>query len=274
MTERLGSMSGPLQCAGMPIRGVVFDLDGTLFVSFRPREGAVEVVSELRRRGLRLAFLTNNSTYSVRNLHRALNGMGIVAAMDEVLTSSYVTARWLLETRGEVGVLPIGEAGLVEELVRAGHRVVGEEEAEAVVVGLDRELTYSKLMRACRAIWRGALFVATNRDRYLPTEHGPVPGAGAVVAAIEAVTGRNPIVVGKPEPLMLDRALRRMGLDRSEVVVVGDNPETDAEMALRAGVPSVIVWRDPDPRWEARGVRYSRDLRAALKLILEGNVDE
>ncbi len=257
----------------MRVRGVVFDLDGTLFVSSRPREGAQEVVKVLREAGLRLAFLTNNSTYSVRNLHRKLNGMGIEASMDEILTSSYVTARWLLERYGEIGVFPVGESGLVEELVRAGHRVVGEEEAEAVVVGLDRELTYSKLMRACRAIWRGALFVATNRDRYLPTEHGPVPGAGAVVAAIEAVTGKSPVVIGKPETLMLERALKRLGLGKEEVVVVGDNPETDAEMALRAGVRCVLVWRTPDPRWEERGVRYSTDLREAMRLILERDVD-
>jgi len=258
----------------MRVKGVVFDLDGTLFVSSRPREGAPEVVAGLRDAGLRLAFLTNNSTYSVRNLHRKLNGMGIRAAMDEIMTSSYVTARWLLERYGELGVFTVGESGLVEELVKAGHRVVGEEEAEAVVVGLDRELTYSKLMKACRAIWRGALFIATNRDRYLPTEQGPVPGAGAVVAAIEAVTGKSPTVIGKPETLMLERALRRMGLEKEEVVVVGDNPETDAEMALRAGVRCVLVWRAPDPRWEERGVRYSPDLREAMRLILEGDVDD
>ncbi len=266
--------AGPIGFGTMRVRGVVFDLDGTLFVSSKPREGAPEVVAGLREAGLRLAFLTNNSTYSVTNLYGKLNRMGIRASMDEILTSSYATARWLLERYGDLGVLPVGESGLIEELVRAGHRVVGEEEAEAVVVGLDRELTYSKLMRACRAVWRGALFVATNRDRYLPTEQGPVPGAGAVVAAIEAVAGKSPVVIGKPETLMLERALRRMGLRKEEVVVVGDNPETDAEMALRAGVRCFLVWRTPDPRWEGRGVRYSTDLREVMRSILERDVDD
>ncbi|MCS7094700.1 MAG: HAD-IIA family hydrolase [Thaumarchaeota archaeon] len=255
----------------MTTRGLVLDLDGTVIVGSRVVEGAVEWIAACREAGMRLAFLTNNSTYSVRYVHWKLRSLGIECRMDEVMTSSHATAKYLLENYGEVRAFVVGEAGLIEELIKSGHLVVGAAESEVVVVGLDRHVTYSKLADACQAVSSGAEFVATNRDRYLPLEGRRVPGAGSIVAFIETATNRTPIVVGKPNVAMLERALRRMRLEREEVVVIGDNPETDAKMAVRAGVSCVIVGKQPDPTWTQRGVEFKRNLAEALASLLKGN---
>ncbi|MCS7117593.1 MAG: HAD-IIA family hydrolase [Thaumarchaeota archaeon] len=255
----------------MAIKGLVLDLDGTVVIGSRLVEGGAEAISAIRNVGLKVAFLTNNSTYSVRHVYWKLNSLGVECRLDEVITSSHATAKYLLENYGQVRAYVVGEAGLFEELVRSGHLVVGAAESEVVVVGLDRYVTYSKLADACQAIARGAEFVATNRDRYLPLESGMVPGAGSIVAFIEAATNRTPTVVGKPNVEMLERSLRRMGLKKDEVVVVGDNPETDAEMSFRAGVKCVIVGRHPDPLWVQRGVRFARSLSDAVEPLVKGH---
>ncbi|MEN3047658.1 MAG: HAD-IIA family hydrolase [Candidatus Caldarchaeales archaeon] len=253
----------------MSVRGLVLDLDGTVIVGSRLVERAAESIAAWRDAGLKLTFLTNNSTYSVRYVLWKLRSLGLDCRIDEIITSSYATAKHLLENYGEVRAFAIGEAGLIEELVRSGHSVVGAAESEVVVVGLDRNVTYSKLAEACRAVLRGAEFVATNRDRYLPLEEGGIPGAGSIVAFIEAATNRSPVVVGKPNIRMLEMAMGRMGLERDEVMVIGDNPETDAEMAVRAGVRCVLVGNRPDPVWERRGVEFSPSLANALSSLLK-----
>ncbi|MCS6787686.1 MAG: HAD-IIA family hydrolase [Aigarchaeota archaeon] len=253
----------------MSVKGLVLDLDGTVILGSRLVERAVESIAACRDAGLRLTFLTNNSTYSVRYVLWKLRSLGLDCRLEEIITSSYATAKYLLENHGEVRAYVIGEAGLIEELVRSGHSVVGAAESEVVVVGLDRNVTYSKLAEACRAVLRGAEFVATNRDRYLPLEDGGIPGAGSIVAFIEAATNRSPVVVGKPNVEMLEFAMRRMGLGREEVVVIGDNPETDAEMAVRAGVKCVLVGGRPDPSLAGKGVEFSPSLAEALNTLLK-----
>ncbi|RLE96764.1 MAG: HAD family hydrolase [Thermoprotei archaeon] len=224
-------------------RAFLLDCDGVLWLGGRPLHSAVRAVAALREAGRAVLYVTNNSTRSRRGYVERLRRMGFSAEVGEVFCSSYVTARYL-EGRAE-RVFVVGEAGLVEELAARGLEVLGldpDERADCVVVGLDRGLTYEKLAVALGHLRRGALFVATNRDSTLPSEAGELPGAGAIVAALEEAAGRRvDVEVGKPSPLIFEAALEEWGLNRDEVLVVGDRLDTDVEGARRAGLTSALV---------------------------------
>ncbi|MCS7142241.1 MAG: HAD-IIA family hydrolase [Aigarchaeota archaeon] len=226
------------------IKGVILDLDGTVYIGSKLLPYARETVRELRERGYVILFLTNNSTLSRTLAVRKLSTLGIEADAREVMTSSFAVSQYVSDNWGPSRVLPIGERGLIEELELAGHKIVKDSEsAEVVVVGLDREVTYSKLAEAHTALIRSAKFVATNKDTTLPTESGTVPGAGSIVAFLEVSTGLKATPVGKPERYIMDLALRRMGLEREEVILVGDRVDTDIEAARRAGIKALLLVR-------------------------------
>ncbi|MEM2041171.1 MAG: HAD-IIA family hydrolase [Nitrososphaerota archaeon] len=223
-------------------KAVILDLDGTVYVGTQLTPGAKEGIEELRRLGFKIMFLTNNSMVSRRMIIRKLDEMGIEAKVDEVLNSGAATAIYLKNRMRNVKVFVVGEIGLVEELLIHGHEIVSDyRQAEAVVVGGDRYLTYNKLLDAHRAIIKGALFVATNRDHALMEEDGPVPGAGAVVAYLETSTGVKPIVIGKPERYIADLALQLLNVTPDEAVMVGDNIATDLELAKKAGMRGILI---------------------------------
>ncbi|MFQ5831062.1 MAG: HAD-IIA family hydrolase, partial [Candidatus Methylomirabilia bacterium] len=134
----------------------------------------------------------------------------------------------------------IGESGLRAALDEAGFELA-RGEVQAVVVGMDRDLTYEKLRAATILIRSGARFVGTNPDLTFPSEEDLVPGAGAILAAIEAATGVAPIVVGKPEPLLFQQALDRMDVDPGKVAVIGDRIETDVLGGTAAGLTTILV---------------------------------
>jgi 4-nitrophenyl phosphatase len=171
---------------------------------------------------------------------KKLAKMGIAIEEGDVLTSAQATALYL-ERIAPAGarVYAIGEEGL-----RAALRekyILTEEEADFVVVGMDRALTYEKLRIATLLIRSGAWFIATNPDKTLPTEEGLIPGNGAIVAALEAATGVAPFVVGKPEPAIFDLALARMGVGKEGAAVIGDRLETDILGGRRAGLITILV---------------------------------
>ena len=218
----------------------LLDCDGVLWRGEEPIPGAPEAVRVLKASGKKVLFFTNNATLSRRGYLAKLRRLGFDAEPGEVYCSAYAAAVWL---RGRVRrVYVVGEEGLVEELKLAGLELAGPEEAECVVVGLDRGLTYSKLEGALRCLSRGALLVATNGDPTLPTERGLAPGAGAILAALEAAAGRRAdAVVGKPNAFMYELALREHGIRPEEALAVGDRLDTDVEGAKRAGLAAALV---------------------------------
>jgi len=224
-------------------KGFIFDLDGCIYLGNRPIEGASETVSMLREAGKKILFLTNNSTKTAQEYVDKLAGMGIKAIKGEILTSSAATAVYLKRIGpGECFVL--GGRGLVQALREEGFSVIeGNESKRAryVVCGLDVHLTYEKLAAACYAIQNGAKFIATNMDPRLPLEGGYVPGAGSIVEAVATATGVRPTVIGKPSRRIMGIALRAMGLDSSEVVMVGDTLKIDILAAKRSGITGVLV---------------------------------
>jgi len=230
----------------MSWRLFIFDLDGVIYRGEEPMPYAVETVQRLREEGKMVRFLTNNSALTREAYVRRLTGMGVPCQEEELMTSAYATAIYLQSQGAEhKRVFIVGEEGIHEELRRIGMRVVTdpeEEGAEYVVAGIDRDFTYDKLRRAHFAIRHGAQFIATNRDATYPAAGGRiVPGGGAIVAAIQACTGVEPLVIGKPNTYSVELLLQRCGVCPQEAVLVGDRLDTDVLVGKRVGLHTVLV---------------------------------
>ncbi len=221
-------------------KAFILDVDGVLVKGSEPIPGAREALRRLKEHG-RVILLTNNSTRSRLQTAQRLASLGFPISPDEVVTSSYVAARYLLEEFGPCGVWVIGEKGLADELAAAGHTVVPPEEATWIVAGMDRKLTYEKLAQALAGLLSGARFLATNRDATFPTPQGLLPGAGAVVGAIEGMGFPPEQVVGKPSAIAFRIALEVAQVDPKAALMVGDRLETDILGAQRAGLDTALV---------------------------------
>ena len=218
----------------------ILDLDGVVYRGRTVIPGACESIERLRSSGPRVVFLTNNATRTREAIARRLVDMGILCNAGDVISSAYAASVYIKENYGSSTIYPVGEQGLVEELERAGH-TINERDADYVVAGLDREFTYEKLARALDLLMNGAGFIATNNDTMLPTEHGFLPGAGSMVAAIQAASGVVPYVIGKPNKPIMDVLLKEYGLKSEECVMVGDRLETDILAGIKAGMRTVLV---------------------------------
>jgi 4-nitrophenyl phosphatase len=224
------------------MQGFIFDMDGVIYRGATALPGAAELLTALRAAGIPFLFLTNNATTPPRLVAERLRDMGIPAGAGEVLSSSEATAAALAAERPGCRVLVIGEAGIREALAGVGLRVTeAYDQADAVVVGLDRNCTYATLRDAALAIRRGALFIATNTDRTLPTEIGFIPGAGALVGALEIATDAKARVIGKPSRDIFAFAVERLGTPVERTAAVGDRPETDIIGGQRAGLRTIGV---------------------------------
>jgi HAD superfamily hydrolase (TIGR01450 family) len=222
---------------------VIFDLDGVVYLGAEPVPGAVEAVNRLREQGTGLVYATNNAARRPDEVAAALTGLGIPATAGEVLTSPQAAAA-LLADRLAPGapVLVVGTGALAAEVAGAGLTPVSsaEDNPVAVVQGYGPNVGWPELAEACVAVRGGALWVATNGDRTLPSARGPLPGNGSLVAALATALDRQPDhVVGKPAPALFERAAQRTGARRP--LVVGDRLDTDIEGAVRAGMDSLLV---------------------------------
>lgn len=230
-----------------PIRGVILDLDGTVYNGMDEVPGAARFVRRLGERGIRYLFVTNRANRRPGAIVRQLRGFGIPCDAKNVLTSAEATALALRPGRAFV----VGGAGLRTAL-RARGFVLTNERPRYVIVSFDTTLTYAKLATACRLIDRGAAFVATNPDKRLKTEGGFSPGTGAIVAAVAAATGVEPLVIGKPEKRLIELGLRRMRVKAAEALLVGDNVETDVPAGRRAGVRTALLLGGVSSRADVR----------------------
>ncbi|MEH1169888.1 HAD-IIA family hydrolase [Micromonospora sp. CPCC 205539] len=222
---------------------VVFDLDGVIYLIDRPIPGAVEAVARLHAEGRAVAYATNNASRRSSDVADLLTGMGVPARPEEVLTSAAAAAE-LLRDRLPVGapVLVVGAEALRAELRAVGLTPVSQadEKPAAVVQGYGPQVGWAELAEASVAVRAGAIWVATNTDRTLPSGRGPLPGNGALVAVLRTALERDPdVVVGKPESALFETAARRS--DGGRTLVVGDRLDTDIEGARRAGLDSLLV---------------------------------
>jgi glycerol-1-phosphatase len=222
---------------------VIIDLDGVVYLGSQPVPGAVDAINKLHAEGRRMAFATNNASRRPEEVARLLTSLGLSATTDEVLTSAQAAAG-LLADRLAPGspVLVVGADALRAEVTKAGLTPVPSADARpaAVVQGYGPGVGWRDLAEATVAVRAGALWVATNADRTLPSPRGPLPGNGSLVAALATALDRQPdAIVGKPEPVLFQRAARRVGARRP--LVVGDRLDTDIEGAHRAGMDSLLV---------------------------------
>ncbi|WP_135256808.1 HAD-IIA family hydrolase [Thermus caldilimi] len=219
----------------------LFDLDGTLLLGRKAISGASELVSLLQEKGIPLAVITNNSAYSARDHALQLQRSGIPVYSKQVYTSARAAGEEMAKLYPDAAVYVLGTPSLAAELGRHGIQVV-EELPDAVLVGFDQTLSYERLRKACYFLEHGATFLATHPDPTCPTEGQHLPDAGALLALLEATTGRRPErIFGKPDPGFLKRVAESMGVDPAGCLYVGDRLEVDIPFALNAGAMAALV---------------------------------
>lgn len=254
---------------------LLIDMDGVLYRGGSALPGLVSFFEWARQRGHAVALVTNNATSTQADFARKLAGMGVDVDPSDIMTSSVATARWLQrEAPQGARVLVVGGPGLFQAVFAPGLGFEPEwREPEWVVAGADFDLTYAKLAAACLALQRGARFVGTNPDSTYPTEEGLTPGAGAVQAVLTLVTGKQPVIIGKPETPLLEMALEAMPSDVGEVVVVGDRLDTDILAGKRIGARTALVLTGVSTREQAAACELKPDLIAADLPALQAVLD-
>lgn len=229
------------------IRGVLFDMDGVVYVGTRLLPGVQEMFDYLERTGRKWLCVTNNASKTSPQFVEKLTEMGVRARPEQILGSAEATASWLSEQITKNGwprgkAIMVGQDGLRAALTSHGIEITTEpKEAAYAVVGINFELTYEELARAALAIRNGARFIGTNSDPSYPSERGLLPGAGSILALMAAATSVQPTVIGKPNRGMYDQAVRRLGAEPTEVMMVGDRYDTDICGALTLGLATTGV---------------------------------
>jgi HAD superfamily hydrolase (TIGR01457 family) len=227
------------------VAGALLDLDGCVYVGETVVPKAASTIAALKAKGLKVVFVTNNATKTAAQYASKLSKMGVAAEAGDILTSGMATADYLLARYGSGRrVYVLGGEALREELSRVGCIILGEDratEAEFVVSCLDLGFTYDRLKAACYAIQAGARYIATNLDPSFPVKGGYEPGAGSIAAALTTATSAIPEVIGKPSGTIVEAALKRLALDRKDVIMVGDRLQTDIKAARASGLRSVLV---------------------------------
>lgn len=222
-------------------KGFLIDLDGTMYKGTEKIQEAITFVQQLQAQDLPYLFVTNNSTKPPSDVAAKLVSMGVPCTADHVFTTSMATANYLKEHNANGKIYPIGEKGLYMALEECGFELV-ETDADFVVMGMDRDITYEKLTRGALNIRNGAKFVATNGDVALPTERGFLPGAGSLISVLSVTTGVTPTFIGKPESIIVDQAIEVLGTTKEETLMIGDNYATDILAGINAGIDSLLVF--------------------------------
>lgn len=230
-------------------KAFVFDMDGVLYTGSRLLPGVRDLFDTLRLRDIPFMLGTNNSTATQQDFADRLEALGVSVSPSQIQTSTSVT-RDLLRDSPDIAddamIMCVGQPS-IPTILREGtsFRILPADgdptEADVVVAGLDFDLTYEKIARAVAAIAAGARYFATNADDRLPNENGYQPGAGACIAGITVASRTQPIIVGKPEPLMMLKAAEPLGCAPNDIVMVGDRLDTDIIAAQRAGMMTALV---------------------------------
>jgi 4-nitrophenyl phosphatase len=210
---------------------------------YRGREAipeAIAFVKQIQQKGLRYVFVTNNSSKTPETVAEHLNGMGFDACPEDVLTASLAAAQYLSEKTPHARLYVIGEEGLKTALRDKGFELT-DRNPDAVIIGIDRNIHYEKLAKACLAIRGGAAFYSTNSDAAVPTEKGLLPGNGALTAAISYSTQKEPVFIGKPHTIIMEQAHKVLGTPKEETIMIGDNYDTDILAGIRYGIDTLLV---------------------------------
>jgi 4-nitrophenyl phosphatase len=227
------------------IKSLILDMDGVVWRGDAPIGDLVATFQQIRERGLKFVFATNNSTKTSEQYVEKLKGLGVNIEPWQVVTSSQAAARAIVQNFPQgTKALVIGEDGLRIPMEQEGFEIVSLEnasQAQVVVMGMDRGVSFEKLSEATLLIRQGVQFYATNMDKTFPTPRGQIPGAGAWASVIITATNVEPIVAGKPFPFLMELSLEKLGTKKEETLVVGDRLETDIAAGQRIGCPTALV---------------------------------
>lgn len=225
------------------IKLFLFDMDGTLYLGDRLFDFTIPLLREIKKQGNRYMFMTNNSSKSVEDYIKKLNRLGIDAQYDEFITSSQATSYYLHKNYDRRTLYVCGTQSLKQELLKEGFPITENiDTAECIVMGFDTELTFQKLKDVSYMLCtRDIPYIATNPDYVCPTEFGSVPDCGSVCDMIYNATGKRPIFIGKPQPLMPLLAMEKAHVKANETAVIGDRIYTDVMSGINAGCVSVLV---------------------------------
>ncbi|OFI45813.1 HAD family hydrolase [Floricoccus penangensis] len=225
----------------MKYKGYLLDLDGTIYLGENKIEAGTRFVKRLQENNIPYLFVTNNTTKTPEHVqHRLTSMFDIDTPVETIYTASLATVDYMNELGREKSAYVIGEQGLKDAVYGAGY-IETEENPSYVVVGLDNDLTYDKLTVATLAVQSGATFIGTNPDLNIPTERGLLPGAGSIIKLIEVATRVEPVIIGKPEAVIMDKAVDKLGFDKKDLIMVGDNYLTDINAGIENGIDSLLV---------------------------------
>ncbi len=244
-------------------KAFIIDMDGVIYHGNRLLKGAGEFVDWLKREEKRFLFLTNSSSRSPIELSRKLARLGVEVEPEHFYTSALATASFLSNQHPGGTAYAIGEPGLINALYDAGY-TMNDANPDYVVVGESSSYSFDTLVKAVRLVAAGARLVGTNPDVSGPLEEGIVPACGALVSPIELATGRKAYFVGKPNPLMMRHALKRLGTPREETAIVGDRMDTDIVAGMETEIETVLVLSGVTAREDLRRFPY------APRHVLEG----
>ena len=222
----------------------LFDMDGTLYLGDRLYDFTIELLDTLKATGRRYLFMTNNSSKSVEDYIKKLAKLGIPSTREDFITSSQATAYYLKQHHWGQKLYVCGTRSLKRELEMEGFTITENvDETECIVMGFDTELTFQKLHDVSYLLLtrESIPYIATNPDYVCPTEFGSVPDCGSVCDMIFNATGKRPVVIGKPSPLMPLLAMEQHGYSKEETAVVGDRIYTDVKSGLNAGITGILV---------------------------------
>lgn len=253
-----------------PVRSWLTDMDGVLVREGHPVPGAVEFLGRLRASGKPFLVLTNNSTYTQRDLHARLSRMGFELPEQAIWTSAQATAQFLDGQRPGGTAYVIGEAGLTTALHAIGY-ILTDVEPDYVVLGETRAYSFEAITTAIRLINKGSRFIATNPDVTGPSYEGALPACGSVAALITKATGVEPYFVGKPNPMMMRSALNTIEAHSESTAMIGDRMDTDVLCGLEAGLETILVLTGISRREDVERFPYrpSRVVESIADLIDE-----
>lgn len=218
-----------------------FDLDGTVYRGKESIESAVRFVHQLQEKGLEYYFITNNSSKTPTQLQQALRDIGIETEQYRIYSSAITTAKYISQNYRDAKVFMIGSEGLATAIKEEGIKVTEDLHSDVVVMGIDQTVDYMKLAQASAAIQNGAQLIGTNEDIKFPTEYGFLPGNGSFVNLVANVAGVKPLYVGKPSPVMLEVIQEEYGFEKQDMVMIGDNYDTDILCGIQFGCDTIHV---------------------------------
>lgn len=221
-------------------KGYLIDLDGTMYKGTELIQEAADFVKKLQQLNIPYLYVTNNSSRTPAQVAAKLRDFGIPTEEDQVFTTSQATANYIYELKNDATVYVIGEEGIRTAISEKGLSFA-EENAEFVVMGIDRSINYEKLATACLAVRNGATFISTNGDIALPTERGLLPGNGSITSVVAVSTQTKPTFIGKPESIIMEQAMKVLGTKKEETIMVGDYYDTDILAGINAGIDTLLV---------------------------------